>query len=35
MKTPVLIALFALIDFAIFRTGVKLFKREEILFKVA
>ncbi|MBN1244565.1 ABC transporter permease [Candidatus Bathyarchaeota archaeon] len=30
-----LIALFAVIDFAIFRIGVKLFKREEILSKIA
>jgi ABC-2 type transport system permease protein len=30
-----LIGLFAIIDFAIFRTGVKLFKREEILAKIA
>ena len=29
-----LIGLFAIIDFAIFRTGVKLFKREEILSKL-
>jgi ABC-2 type transport system permease protein len=30
-----LIGLFALIDFAVFRAGVKLFKREEILSKLA
>ena len=30
-----LIGLFAIIDFAIFRLGVKLFKREEILSKLA
>jgi len=30
-----LIGLFGLVDFAVFRTGVKLFKREEILTKLA
>ena len=30
-----LIGLFGLIDFAVFRAGVKLFKREEILSKLA
>jgi hypothetical protein len=30
-----LIGLFAIIDVAIFRTGVKLFKREEILANIA
>lgn len=35
MVISALIALFAIIDFAIFRLGVKLFKREEILSKLA
>jgi hypothetical protein len=30
-----LIGLFGLVDFAVFRIGVKLFKREEILTKLA
>jgi ABC-2 type transport system permease protein len=35
MVILVLIGLFGLIDFAVFRAGVKLFKREEILSKLA